>query len=87
MHRRPNILADGLLEGMGEAQLRELAEDGGIATQPNLTQDELRAAIRADNAARARAAGLPTDGLPTLTAQQAHDLARQLTGHQPTRSD
>jgi hypothetical protein len=73
------VLIDGLLAGMGERQLQELAADGGITVQPGTGEHELRQAIRARNAARAREYGVPIDNLPTLTAQQAHDLARQLS--------
>jgi hypothetical protein len=81
------VLADGLLGDMGEAQLREIAEDGAIRVRPGMSEDELQAAIRADNAARARAAGVPIDDLPALTAAQARDLAWQLSGERSRRID
>lgn len=74
------MLADGLLAGMCATELQEVAATGGIAVQPGMGEHELRAAIRASNAAHARAAGVPVDHLPTLTAQEAHRLARQLSG-------
>jgi len=74
------VLADALLAGMGLSDLREVAAAGGIPEQPGMTESELREAIRASNAAAARAAGVPIDGLPRLTTVQAHDLARRLSG-------
>ncbi|RSM65275.1 hypothetical protein DMB66_17280 [Actinoplanes sp. ATCC 53533] len=74
------ILADALLAGIGPIDLREVATAGGIPVQPDMTESELREAIRASNAAAARVAGVPIDGLPRLTASQAHDLARWLSG-------
>jgi hypothetical protein len=74
------VLADALLAGMGVIDLREVAAAGDIPVQPGMTESELREAIRASNAAAARAAGVPIDGLPQLTALQGHDLARRLSG-------
>lgn len=74
------ILADGFLAGMRAEELRDVAAAGNITVRPGMGEDDLRAAIRASNAARARAAGVPIDHLPALTATQAYHLARQLSG-------
>ncbi|MCW6004315.1 hypothetical protein K1W54_06930 [Micromonospora sp. CPCC 205371] len=57
-----------------------MAAAGGVPVQPGMGEHELREAIRASNAARARAVGVPIDRLPTLTAQAAYHLARQVSG-------
>lgn len=74
------MLADGLLAGMDATELQEVAAAGGVPVQPGMGEHELREAIRASNATRARAAGVPVDRLPTLTTQEAYQLARQLSG-------
>jgi hypothetical protein len=85
LHLR-SMLADGLLAGMDATELREVAAAGCVPVQPNMSERELLEAIRASNAARALAGGVPVDRLPTLTAQEAHQLARQLSG-EPARPD
>lgn len=77
------MFADALLNSLDLADLREVAADGGITAHPGMGATELREAIRASNAAHARAIGVPTDHLPRLTTQQAYDLARLLTGEPP----
>ncbi|MDG4834172.1 hypothetical protein O7627_33445 [Solwaraspora sp. WMMD1047] len=74
------MITDGLLAGMDATELQEVAAAGGVPVQAGMGEHELREAIRASNAARARAAGVPLDRLPTLTAQEAYQLARQLSG-------
>jgi len=73
------ILIDGLLAGMAESDLREVAAAGRIPVHPAMSEHQLRDAIRASNAALARAAGVPIEHLPQLTAREAHDLVRRLT--------
>jgi hypothetical protein len=63
---------------MGETDLREMATAGGIPVQPGMSAHDLRRAIRASNADRA--AGIPVDDLPRLTAHEAHEPARRLSG-------
>jgi len=77
----------GLVEDLDESQLRQVADDRGIDGWQNMTVDGLRAAVRADDAARARADGLPIDDLPPLTSRQARDLGVALAGGVPPTQD
>ncbi|ROO63001.1 hypothetical protein EDC02_5010 [Micromonospora sp. Llam0] len=81
------MLADGVLTDMDTAELLDVAAAGGVPVRPGMGERELRDAIRASNAARARAAGVPIDHLPALTARQAYDLASQLSGEPALLAD
>lgn len=70
----------------GQENCARWPKPAGSPCSPAWGEHELREAIRASNAASARAAGVPVDHLPTLTAQEAHRLARQLSG-EPARPD
>jgi hypothetical protein len=74
------LIADGLLDRLDRDQLIKHAADTGVPLTPSMSDPQLRAAIRDDSARRARLDGLPVDDLPTLSADQAIELGRTVSG-------
>ncbi|MDG4795029.1 hypothetical protein [Micromonospora sp. WMMD1082] len=85
--RKPNpgqflafVIADSLYERFDRGELIEQAAGDGIPLDPQMTDDQIRALLRAVLRELAREIGLPVDGLPTLTAAQGLELGRIAAG-------
>ncbi|WP_326550137.1 hypothetical protein [Micromonospora sp. NBC_01813] len=79
-----HIIAESLYERLDRDQLIKQAAGDGIPLDRQMSDDQIRALLRAAHRERGRDAGLPVDDLPTLTADQGLELGRIATGGAPT---
>jgi hypothetical protein len=78
------VIAESLLERLGRAELVRHAAGEGIPLDPQMTDDEIRALLRAAHRERGRQNGLPVDDLPTLSAADGLELGRIAAGGTPS---
>lgn len=77
------IIAESLLERLERAELVRHAAGEGIPLDPQMSDDDIRALLRAAHRERGRQDGLPVDDLPTLSAADGLELGRIAAGGTP----
>lgn len=78
-----SVVAESLLERLNRGELIRQAAGDGIPLDPEMSDDEIRALLRAAHRERGRQAGLPVGGLPTLSAAEGLEQGQSTAGGTP----